>query len=115
MMLDAITHLPDRVGWLWFKHLSAEALKITTEHLAMPQGEDLSAAVHSIRRDKTIGRRLSRRQYEGGMAERDAQWREPESGDLSGKFEQAYELRRGKVVVRTVDVVLFVLAVPCCC
>ena len=51
MMLDAITHLPDRVGWLWFKHLSAEALKITTDHLAMPQGEDLRAAVHSIRRD----------------------------------------------------------------
>ena len=96
MMLDAITHLPDRVGWLWFKHLSAEALKITTELLAMPQGDDLSAAIHSIRRDQTIRRRLSRKQYERGMAERDGQWMEPESGDLSGMFEQAFELRRGK-------------------
>ena len=95
MMLDAITHLPDRVGWLWFKHLSAEALKITTEHLAMPQGDDLSAAIHSIRRDRTIGRRLSRKQYERRMAERDGQWMEPESGDLSGKLEQAYERTRG--------------------
>jgi len=96
MMLDAITHLPDRVGWLWFKYLSSEVVKITTQHLAMPQAEDLSAAIHSIRRDRTIGRRLSRKQYEGGMAERDGQWREPETDSLSGRLEQAYERTRGK-------------------
>ena len=94
MALDSIAHLPDRVGYLWFKARSAEALRIKTEELVIPQGEELEAAVRAIRRDPSIGGRVSRREYDRLIAERDREWEEEET-ELSVAFEQAYQNAQG--------------------
>src|SRR5207244_654002 len=82
LTLDSIGHLPDRVGWLWLKTHSAEALKINTRELAIPQGRELEEATLALRRDPAIGMRVSRKEYERRIAERNREWMAEEHGDL---------------------------------
>ena len=89
LALEAIAHLPDRVGHLWFKARSNESLQIRTRNLDMPQAEDLEAAIRAIRHDPSIGSRSSRKQYERQVAERDAKWR-AEDTDLNTVLREAY-------------------------
>ena len=94
LALDEVAHLPDRVGYLWFKALSPEVIKIKTQELAVPHGRELEAATLSLQRDPSIGMRLSRREYERLIAERDREWREEES-DMAANLESAYQRARG--------------------
>jgi len=48
------------IGYLWLRTRSAEAFKIKTRELAMPQGPDLERAILPMLRDPSIGMRLSR-------------------------------------------------------
>jgi hypothetical protein len=90
---DEIAALPDRVGWWWPRSRSREAIKIRTADLAMPQGTELARAVLALRRDATLGGRLSRSEYERLTQERDEQWREAEGG-LGTGLEETYRRRR---------------------
>ena len=90
LALEAIAHLPNRVGHLWFKARSEEALQIRTREIDMPQGPELEAAVRAIRRDPGIGGRLSRNEYQRQIDERDAKWKAPDS-DLSATLLEAYK------------------------
>ena len=90
--------MPDRVGYLWFKARSAEAIKIKTQELTMPQGRDLELATLPIRGDPSIGMRFSRQEYERLMAERDRQWAVEEEGDLGTQLQEAYQRTRGAAV-----------------
>jgi hypothetical protein len=94
LVLEEMGSLPDRTAYAWFKARSPEAIKIKTQELAVPQGGDLDMATRSIRRDPGIGMRLSRKEYERLIAERDREWRE-EAGDLGASLEQAYQRTRG--------------------
>jgi hypothetical protein len=94
MALDEVAHLPDRVAYVWFKALSAEAVKIKTQELAVPQGRELETATLSIQHDPSLGMRLSRREYDRFVAERDRQWTE-EEGDLGASLEETYQRTRG--------------------
>jgi len=94
LALDEISALPDRAGYLWFKARSEEAIKIKTQELTIPQGDDLEMATSSIRRDPGIGMRYSRREYERLIAERDEEWRE-EKGTLGASMEEAYRRAHG--------------------
>jgi hypothetical protein len=94
LLLDEIAHLPDRIGYLWLKTRSAEAIKIKTQELAMPQGRDLKLATQPIKDDPSIGMRLSRKEYERLIAERDRHWAEEQS-DLPTNLQQAYRRGRG--------------------
>ena len=80
MALDEIANLPDRVGYLWLKSRSKEALRVTVPTVSMPRGGELTAAIEPLRRDPTLGARLSRREYEQRVAARDREWlSEPEN------------------------------------
>jgi hypothetical protein len=94
MALDAIAHLPDRVGILWFKARSAEAVKIKTKELTIPQGRDLEEATERLRRDPTIGMRTSQKEYKRRIAERDREWMVEQEGDVGAKLAQAYQRNR---------------------
>ena len=74
---------------------AAEAIKIKTQELAMPQGRDLELATLPIRSDPTIGMRLARQEYERLIAERDRQWAAEEESDLGASLEQTYRRARG--------------------
>jgi hypothetical protein len=95
LALDEVAHLPDRVGYLWFKARSAEAIKIKTEELAIPQGGELETVTRSIRRDPGIGMRFSRKEYERLIAERDREWAEEDNDNLGASLAEAYQRTRG--------------------
>lgn len=94
MALDEIARLPDRVGWLWLKARSAEAVKIRTQELVIPQGPELERATLPFSRDPTFGQRISRKEYDRLVAERDREWAE-EDGGLGASLEEAYQRTRG--------------------
>ena len=74
---------------------SAEAIKIKTQELTIPQGRDLELATQPIRSDPSIGMRFARQEYERLMAERDRQWAAEEESDLGASLEQTYRRARG--------------------
>jgi hypothetical protein len=92
---EAIAGLPDRTGYLWFRGKSPEAIKVRTRELSILQGRELMAATLAIRRDPTIGLRLSRREYERLIAERDRNVGPQSTGDLEAKLTGAYQSKRG--------------------
>ena len=94
LLLEAISQLPDRTGYLWLKPHAAGALNLRTADLVMPHGSDLERDTQSIRRDTTVGGRLTRKAYERHMADRDQRWQEPE-GDVSELLTAAYRKSRG--------------------
>jgi len=96
MLLDAIAHLPERVGYFWPKTRSAEALKIRTQDLMIPESAALQAATLAIRRDASIGMRLSRKEYLRQIAERDRQWLGEADPSLGETLQKAYRQTRGE-------------------
>ena len=59
LLLDGIAHLPDRVGYLWLKTRSGQAIKLSTSRVELPEGEEFREAVDRFRQDPTLGNRLS--------------------------------------------------------
>ncbi len=94
LVLDGVSRLPDRVGWLWFKALASEALKVRTRELAMPSGPDLEVAVSGWRNDPGIGMRVARQQYEQAIAERDKRWIEAPPATSFESLKDAYRRER---------------------
>jgi len=74
LLLDGIAHLPDRVGYLWLKTRSAQAIKLSTSRVELPEGEEFRTAVDRLRQDATLGGRLSESEYVADIASRDREW-----------------------------------------
>src|SRR5438552_18984634 len=94
LLLDEIANLPDRVGYLWMRTHTSEAIPIRTPDLAIPPGRDLEQATLPIKRDANLGGRTPRKVYDRMMADRDRQWIEPEVvavNEISETFPEAYE------------------------
>ncbi|MCI0721085.1 MAG: hypothetical protein L0338_19260 [Acidobacteria bacterium] len=92
LALNGVAHLPDRVGYLWLKTYSGEALKIETPTLQLPEGQRFRAVVDSLRRNPQIGGRISRSDYERIIAERNVEWKSSSASpnDLREQMEDAY-------------------------
>jgi hypothetical protein len=81
ILLEDLTHLPDRVGWLWLKSLTGEAIRLTTAPLHLPRGDAFTATVNRLRKDPSLGGRLARAKYLALIEQRDAELapKEPET------------------------------------
>lgn len=73
--LEGVAHLPDRVGWLWLKALSSEAMKIKTAPLEIPTGITFTRAVEQLRSNANVGQRTARPPYLEALAKRELEWR----------------------------------------
>ncbi len=93
MELDAVAHLPDRVGHLWLKTRSEHALKIRTADIDLPQ--DLEKQIRPILNDPGLGARLSRREFDRQVSERDQQFSDAPDSDVGERLETAYRQVRG--------------------
>jgi hypothetical protein len=92
LALEGIAHLPDRTGYLWLKARSAEAIRIQTPNLELPEGEEFRRIVEELRAEPRLGKRIARSDYEARIIERDREWLEPkeESSNLAETFEKKY-------------------------
>ncbi len=95
MALEAIANLPDRIGHLWFKSRSAEALKIRTQQIDLPDADELELVTRQLRRDPSIGKRMSRKEHDRLIAERDQKWKDQEPATLNTTLQKAYQESRG--------------------
>jgi hypothetical protein len=93
ILLDEIANFPDRNAYLWIKGRSPEAIRFRTRDLDIPQGRELEEATLSIRRDPSIGARLSRKEYERRVAERDHE--KSGGGAVTDALADVYRRRRG--------------------
>lgn len=90
--LNAIAHLPDRVGYLWLRAKSSEAIKITTPTLLLPD----DAAVSAFTRDPQVGMRISRSEYAEAVAERNKMWEPEPVPALASTLTERYRKSRGR-------------------
>jgi hypothetical protein len=97
LLLDEIANLPDRTGWLWLRSETAEAISMRTPDISIPSGHDFDEAVATIRRDPTIGGRMSRKAYDRILTERDRKWKAlpVDEGDVDFDFAGTYQKMRG--------------------
>ena len=95
LALEGIAHLPDRTGYLWLKTRCPEAIKIRTQRVALPEGEEFRRVVEGLRDEPALGSRLSRTEYEKFIEERDRTWLEAkEESNLEDRFEKKYSEER---------------------
>jgi hypothetical protein len=94
LLLEEIANLDNRLGYLWLKGQSHEAIKIRTRDLDIPQGRELEKAVLPIRNDPAIGQRLSRKEFDRLLIDRQPKNTLKEHGVIEADLEQAY--RRGR-------------------
>ena len=95
LALEEIARLPDRVGYLWLKSRAAEAFQVKTADLVIPEGRALEEATAELRDDPRFGERLSRREHEALVAERERQWTEQEDEDFEARLTEVYQRQRG--------------------
>ena len=94
LLLDGASFLPDRTGYLWLKSRASEAIKLRTADLVMPHAQELETATQPIRRDVTVGWRISRKAYDRQIAERDQRWKGQPEPELVETLAAAYRKRR---------------------
>jgi len=97
LLLDEIANLPDRTGYLWLKTRSAEALRIATRTVELPEPAEFRRMVEAARSDANLGGRIRRDEYEARITERDSHWLESAevpASDMCQVFEKRYEEER---------------------
>jgi hypothetical protein len=97
LSLEAIASLPDRSGYVWLKARSPEAFLIRTRDINIPSGDALDSVVASVRNDSTLGDRVSRKEYECLVAERERSARPElaEDAQVTDVLAEAYRRTRG--------------------
>jgi hypothetical protein len=92
LLLDGVAHLPDQFGYLWLKTRSHQAIRLRTELVELPQGEEFRHAVAELRDEPLLGERISRADYEREIVERDRKWvgAEEESEPGKDRWEKTY-------------------------
>jgi len=95
LALNGIAHLPDRAGYFWLKTRTAEAIRIETRSLALPEGTEFKRIVEAMRLDPRIGMRLSRTDYERLVQDRDLKWLKENAATegLQEQMERAYQFQ----------------------
>lgn len=83
LLVEELTHLPDRTGWLWLKSRSPEAIKIRTKTMRIPEGGAFDDRVAWIRNEAAIGNRTPREVHLTGIARRDAAWNSAEDESVA--------------------------------
>ncbi|MGO8737142.1 MAG: hypothetical protein ACLQVM_30625 [Terriglobia bacterium] len=95
LALEGVAHLPDRTGYLWLKARSPEAVKINTRSLPLPEGEAFREILETLREEPRLGGRISRRDYDRLIEDRDREWRETaEESSLPDRLEKKYQEER---------------------
>jgi hypothetical protein len=96
LLLNGVANLPDREGYLWLKTRSAQALRIRTPQIDLPEGEIFRNVVGMLRDEPALGGRASRAEYERLMRERDRQWIAPDCGraELKGELKAGYRRKQ---------------------
>lgn len=96
LLLEEIANLPDRMGYLWLKTRSPEALRIETRKVELPEPCKFRLIIEALRSDAALGGRVGRAEYEARIRERDGEWLESEavSSDLGEAFERKYSEER---------------------
>jgi len=100
LLLEEVANLPDRTAYLWLKGRSPEAIKIRTRDLDIPQGRELEEVTVAMRRDPTIGQRLSGKEYDRRRAERERKHMPEERGEVDAALAQAYRRTRREGAAR---------------
>lgn len=99
VQMESVAHLPDRVGWLWLKALSGEAIKIKTAPMHLPSGADFSTAVERLRANPTIGQRMARADYLAALKKREAAWGVAPEAKATNQIEQLKRrYRKGQIL-----------------
>jgi Helicase HerA, central domain len=96
LRLSRTSSLPDRVGWLWLKSLTGEAIRIRTRTLTLPEGRAFQDTVESLRADPTFGHRISRAAFTAKITRREAELSAAEPGDQVELLKKAYQEIQGK-------------------
>jgi hypothetical protein len=96
MELDSIANLPDRIGFLWLRSRSPEAIKMTTQSIDIPHGDALENAVRPLLSNPDFGNRVPRAACEAQLKHRDDTSPEPVPSNLSNALASAYARARGK-------------------
>jgi hypothetical protein len=91
LLLEEIAHLPDRTGYLWLKALSPQAIKIRTERIDLPEGQEFRQVVEMLGAEPRLGSRLARAEYEAEIEARDREWFGNEEAVTSGGLEAQWE------------------------
>jgi hypothetical protein len=95
LALESVAHLPDRTGYLWLKTRSAEAVKIFTRALPLPEGETFRERVETLREEPSLGGRISRSDHDRLIEARDGEWRETKAeSSLPDRLEKKYQEER---------------------
>jgi hypothetical protein len=95
LLLEEIGNLPNRTGYIWLKGQSADAMKVRTADLDIPQGAELEKAVLQIRNDATIGQRVSRKEYDRSLDDRQRDGRSARNhADSDTTLQEAYRRAR---------------------
>src|SRR5205807_3619836 len=74
LALNGIANLPDREGYLWLKTRSAQAIRLRTPEIRLPENEEFRRVIELLRDDPALGGRFSRSEYERLIKERDSRW-----------------------------------------
>lgn len=90
LLLEEIANLPSRAGYFWPKGQSAEAIRVHTADLDIPQGSALEKAVLPMRNDPTVGDRISQQEYEKVLHRKTDRRPADEPGDLNDSLKDNY-------------------------
>ena len=85
LLHEGIASLPNRVGYLWLKEKSSEAIRLRTRTLTF--GRDFSEIVEELRNEPRFGQRISRQDYERLLRSR-----EPERRNIESDLESNYNV-----------------------
>lgn len=91
LLVDELAHLPDRVGWLWLKAQSPEAIRIRTRTMAIPDNTAFRERVDWIRNEPEIGDRVSRPMHLKTTAQRDAAWLKEDEADPAQALRKSFQ------------------------
>lgn len=77
--LNGMANLPDRVGWIWLKAWTAEAIKLKTATIDLPEGSEFTETVERLRADPKVGQRVSRAAFLTARTEQEGSARQEEN------------------------------------
>ncbi len=94
LLLEGIASLPNRVGYLWLKARSDQAIKIRTAEIPLPEGREFRQAIELLREEPRLGSRLDRTAYDAQIEARDREWfgAETEKNEpMEAQWEKKYQ------------------------
>lgn len=94
ILLDGINSLPDRVGYLWLKTRSPEAIRMRTRDVELAGDTAVERLVRELRADPAYGRRYSRSEFDRATAASRQGAASPHDDEVSDRLKQQYKKQR---------------------